>query len=187
MTLARVIRSVHGEQHSFIQPEFLTCLFVLIDVVSFLAQATGGGLQSSKNFNKNTAQYIVLGGLAIQILGFGLFVATALTWHVRMRRQATSASSTNTTGKWKKIMTMLYTVNGLIMARSVFRVIEYAMGADGYLLAHEWPLYVFDATLMLLTVGVFVWWYPGQLGISIVPGAILGSEAVLESGQVIEK
>ncbi|KAH7070231.1 RTA1 like protein [Paraphoma chrysanthemicola] len=163
MTLARVIRSVHGEQYSIIRPTWLTRLFVLSDVVSFFAQATGGGFQASKNFNKKTAEYIILGGLFVQILGFGLFATTALIWHVRMRASRNISSGADTKGKWQKIMVMLYSVSVLIMVRSVFRVVEYVMGTDGYLFRHEWPLYIFDAVLMLLTVGLFSWWYPGRL------------------------
>lgn len=165
MTLGRVIRSVQGERHSIIRPTRLTRFFVLLDVVSFFTQATGGGFQASKNFNKKTAEYIILGGLVVQILGFGLFTVTALTWHVRMTRWPTAATLADKTGKWQKIMIMLCAVSLLIMIRSVFRVIEYVMGADGYLLMHEWPLYVFDAVLMMLTVAVFAWWYPGRLDV----------------------
>jgi hypothetical protein len=171
MTLGRVIRSVHGERHSIIQPTQLTRLFVLIDIVSFFTQAAGGGLQASKNFNKKTAEYIILGGLILQILGFGLFSATALIWHVRMKQSPTGASTMGNTWSWQRIMAMLYAVSAFIMVRSVFRVIEYVMGTDGYLLRHEWSLYVFDAVLMLLTVGVFAWWYPGQLIVPLVAGA----------------
>lgn len=168
MTLGRVIRSVHGEQFSIIRPTWLTRLFVLSDVVSFFAQASGGGFQASKNFNKKTAEYIILGGLIVQILGFGLFATTALIWHLRMR-QWRGAPTAHGMGKWQNVMFMLYSVSILIMVRSVFRVVEYVMGTDGYLLRHEWTLYVFDATLMLLTVGVFAWWYPGQLIYSPAP------------------
>lgn len=44
---------------------------------------------------------------------------------------------------WKQHLYTLYTVSLLIMARSIFRVVEYAMGQDGYPLTHEWTLYVF--------------------------------------------
>lgn len=166
MTLGRVIRSVHGEHHSLIRVDWLTRLFVLSDVVSFFAQAAGGGLQAGKHFNKNTAKYIVLGGLIIQIVGFGLFTVTSLFWHLRMRRQPTRASEADIARRWEKIVFMLYSVSVLILIRSVFRVIEYAMGSSGYLLSHEWPLYIFDATLMMIVVAIFAWWYPGRLDVS---------------------
>jgi hypothetical protein len=125
----------------------------------------GSGFSASKNFNKKTAQYIILGGLTVQILGLGLFAITALVWLVRMRA---APLVVNGRKKWQKIMAMLYAVNVLIMVRSVFRVVEYVMGTDGYLSRHEWSLYVFDAVLMMLTVGVFAWWYPDEMNYSLV-------------------
>jgi hypothetical protein len=50
---------------------------------------------------------------------------------------------------------MLYIISVLIMVRSVFRVVEYIMGNDGYLLSHGWTLYIFDAALMLGVVVLF--------------------------------
>ena len=39
------------------------------------------------------------------------------------------------------------------MARSIFRVIEYAMGQKGYLLSHEWTMYTFDSLLDVCSHG----------------------------------
>lgn len=58
---------------------------------------------------------------------------------------------------------MLYTVSLLIMIRSIFRVVEYVMGQNGYPLKHEWTLYVFDALLMFLVTVVFYMRFPSQL------------------------
>lgn len=58
---------------------------------------------------------------------------------------------------------MLYIVNSLILIRSVFRIIEYMMGIDSYLFTHEWPLFVFDGALMLLSMTAYAWWYPQKL------------------------
>jgi hypothetical protein len=48
---------------------------------------------------------------------------------------------------------VLYVVSLLILVRSVFGLIEYAGGSDGYLISHELFLYIFDA---LLVLGVLV-------------------------------
>jgi hypothetical protein len=49
--------------------------------------------------------------------------------------------------QWKSHLKTLYLVSLLIMFRSLFRVAEYIMGNDGYLLQQEWPTYIFDAAL----------------------------------------
>lgn len=58
---------------------------------------------------------------------------------------------------------MLYSTSVLIIVRSVFRVAEFAMGNNGYLLSNEWPLYVFDTIPMLVVCLLFFVWYPACL------------------------
>jgi len=53
------------------------------------------------------------------------------------------------------------TASGLIFVRSLFRVIEFMMGNDGFLLSREVFLYVFDAALMVSVMGLFAWCFPG--------------------------
>lgn len=60
-------------------------------------------------------------------------------------------------------MYVLYVASGLIMIRSVFRVIEYLQGNNGYLLRHEFFLYIFDALLMLVVMCLFNWVHPAQV------------------------
>lgn len=108
------------------------------------------------SFSKTAAESIILAGLAIQIVLFGLFCVTAVVFHVRMRNWP-SAESVKAGVTWQRTLGMLYGSSGLIMVRSVFRVIEYALGRDGYPLQNEWTLYVFDALLMVLTMAVFAW------------------------------
>lgn len=156
------MRSIHGERHSVIPVRWLTMAFVLGDVASFLVQSTGGGLMGTKNFDQKIGEDIILGGLFVQIIMFGLFAITAIIFHVRMLRWP-SAASTDPASKWKLAMTMLYATSVLIMVRSIFRVVEYIMGRGGYLLRHEWTLYVFDATLMFAAMAVYAWQFPGDL------------------------
>jgi hypothetical protein len=58
---------------------------------------------------------------------------------------------------------MIYLVSGLIFARSVFRVVEYIQGVNGYSMTHEWTLYIFDAVPMLAVSVLFWYWYPGHI------------------------
>ncbi|EFZ01348.1 RTA1 like domain protein [Metarhizium robertsii] len=160
MTLGRLMRSIHGERHSLIPVNWLTKAFVLGDVLSFLVQSTGAGLMAVKNFDPKKAENIILVGLIVQIVMFGLFAMTAAIFHVRMRRWPSAASMD---AGWVRIMMMLYATSALILVRSVFRVVEYIMGKEGYLLTHEWTLYVFDAALMFGTMVVYGVVYPGHL------------------------
>ncbi|KAI1763475.1 RTA1-domain-containing protein [Hypoxylon sp. FL1150] len=161
MVLGRVIRGVFAEFRSVIPVKWLTPIFVCGDVVSFLVQASGAGIMVTGD-GMQTGENIILGGLIVQVIMFGLFVIVAGIFHSRLRQWPTASFLTNR-AKWEGTMLMRYTVSVFIFARSIFRVIEYAMGQDGYLLKHEWTLYVFDATLMFGVVAAFAYKFPGGL------------------------
>jgi hypothetical protein len=112
---------------------------------------SGGGIQSSGTLESlETGTHIIVGGLFVQLLFFGIFVVVAVVFHLKIRQAPTALSASGV--PWKKHMLALYTASGLIMVRSVFRLVEYLQGFDGYLLHHEVYLYIFDATLMFLTL-----------------------------------
>ncbi|KAH6869072.1 RTA1 like protein-domain-containing protein [Thelonectria olida] len=157
MILGRLIRSLHATTLSIIPIKWLTKIFVCGDVASFMVQASGAGIMV-KSDSPKTGENIILGGLFIQIIIFGFFAVTAAIFHVRVRRYRTPSHS-----NWQQTMRMLYIVSVTIMVRSIFRVVEYIMGQDGYLLKNEWTLYVFDALLMFGVVVMLAWRYPDDL------------------------
>ncbi|KAH6896812.1 RTA1 like protein [Thelonectria olida] len=153
MVLRRVIIQAHAETHSIIPVKWLTKIFVLGDVLSFLVQGGAAGMMVVSDLAK-TGQNIVIAGLFIQIVVFGFFVVTTVTFQLRMRECPTRESE-DPNVPWEARIYMLYAVSGLIMVRSVFRVVEFIMGHDGYLLQHEWPLYLFDCVLMFAVMVIF--------------------------------
>ena len=143
--------------------------------------------------NMKNGEKIVVAGLFIQIAIFGLFVITAGIFHRRILRKPTHVTarpsppafpilrklgfnkrskaeigdpqiaSEGEPAAWHKHMYALYVASGLILIRSVFRVIEYIMGNNGYLLKREVFLYIFDSVLMFATM---VWLnivHPGDI------------------------
>jgi hypothetical protein len=163
MTLGRIINAVNGGHLSIIRPTWLTKIFVGGDVFSFMVQGGGGGMMAGGDQSKvKLGQNMILGGLGIQLVMFGLFWLTAVLFHLKIRKNPTTESYT-IDAKWEQYLGMLYMVSALIMIRSIFRVAEYVMGNDGYLLMNEWPLYVFDATLMFGVTVLFYWRHPGAL------------------------
>lgn len=153
MLLGRIILAIDGESRSMISKKWLTKLFILGDVLSFLLQGSGGGIQSSGTLTAmETGTKIIIGGLFVQLAFFGFFVVVALSFDYKISRSPTSISAV---APWRKHMTMLYVASALIMVRSVFRAIEYLQGHDGYLLGHEIYLYIFDAILMAIVMLIF--------------------------------
>ncbi|KAF4550955.1 RTA1-like protein 5 [Elsinoe fawcettii] len=148
MSLGRIILMVEADHLALIRTRWLTRLFVTGDVLSFVVQALADSKSESDRANK-----IVIIGLIIQVLFFGLFMLTALRLQQRLRREPTG-KSLELHNVWRKHLFALYGTSGLVMLRSIFRLIEYAQGQDGYLLSVEWPLYVFDAVPMVLVMVV---------------------------------
>lgn len=91
MCLSRIIREVRGERQSLIKPSRLTKTFVTGDVLSFVVQGGAAGLMVSGN-NVKTGEGMVIGGLMIQIIMFGLFAATAVMFQRCIERSPTPES-----------------------------------------------------------------------------------------------
>ncbi|KAF2199239.1 RTA1-domain-containing protein [Delitschia confertaspora ATCC 74209] len=163
MILGRVIILTNGEKFSLIRQKFLTKLFVTGDVLSFLMQCAGGGIMAvAKDDQKKVdlGQRVVLAGLFVQIFFFGFFLVTAIVFQLRARKHLTSLAVNL---PWMKHLNVLYGTSVLILIRSVFRVIEYIQGNNGYLLRSEVFLYVFDAVLMLAVMVSLNGVHPGEI------------------------
>jgi hypothetical protein len=123
----------------------------------------GGGVMAGGSLSAvHNGEKIVIAGLVIQILCFGFFVVTCVGFHRRVNKFPTERSLVFGS-PWRKHLRILYAANLLILIRSVFRLIEYAMGNNGYLLRHEAFLYVFDGTLMLAVMVLFNVIHPSGL------------------------
>jgi glucan phosphoethanolaminetransferase (alkaline phosphatase superfamily) len=124
-----------------------------------------GGSMVSKASSINNGKHLIVVGLFLQIIFFGIFLVTSFIFDRRLRRTPTAASSAI---NWQKYMLTLYFTGILILIRSLFRVVEFTGGNDGPLMTSEVYLYIFDGVLML---GVLV-------SLNVVhPGDIIGKKA----------
>ncbi|KAL1591359.1 hypothetical protein SLS60_012058 [Paraconiothyrium brasiliense] len=163
MILGRIILLTDGEVHSIIKKKWLTKIFVMGDVVSFLMQGAGGGIMATGTLSAlKTGENIIIGGLVVQLLFFGCFMVTSAIFHIRMHKMPTTAVLAQPL-PWERHLYTLYGASLLILVRSVFRLIEYAQGNAGYLITHEVFLYVFDSTLMLATMMLLAWVHPSEI------------------------
>ena len=119
----------------------------------------GGGIMAGKTLKSvQLGQKLILVGLFLQIISFGFFIVVAVIFHRRVFPYRKTSPI-----PWQKHMNALYLASALILVRSIFRVIEYIMGNDGFLLRNEAFLYIFDAMLMFgVMVGLNVV-HPGFL------------------------
>ncbi|KAI3286475.1 hypothetical protein DTO002I6_8146 [Penicillium roqueforti] len=172
MTLGRLITHLDAEQLSVVPVKWLTAIFVTGDVIAFLMQAAGGGIMASGTLSSmTTGEHITIGGLAVQLVFFSVFIIAATIFHYRIRKTPTEKSSKNISSlsrvpqitTWEVALTGLYVASILILIRSIFRLIEYAQGNSGYLISHEAFLYVFDSTLMFVTMVVMSIFHPSKV------------------------
>ena len=185
MVLGRIIRVTDGESHSLIKARWLTKVFVLGDVLSFLAQSggtypplsayspdrrndadvlLGGGMLATAKTPDSVklGEHIITGGLFIQLVFFGFFVIVAGVFHYRISRYPTGRSR-SVELPWQRYLIILYLASAFIMVRSVVRIVQYLQGSDGILLQQEVFLYIFDATIMFLTMVLYNVWHPSTL------------------------
>ena len=173
MILGGIILLVDGESLSIIRKKWLTKIFVSGDVLCFLLQAAGinashksiprklltvspgGGIMAGGSVSSvATGSHIVVAGVGVQIAFFGLFMLVAFIFDSRIRHHPTPKSQSSAL-PWQKHMYALYAASVLIMIRSIFRVVEYVQGNNGYLMRHEWFLYIFDALLMFTVLVIY--------------------------------
>ena len=118
----------------------------------------GGGIMARKSLSSvRLGQRIILVGLFLQIFFFGFFIMVAVIFHRRVLSSRKQLSI-----PWQKHMTILYLASVLILIRSIFRVVEYLMGNDGFLIRNEVFLYVFDSIPMLGVTACFNVVHPGE-------------------------
>jgi hypothetical protein len=129
-----------------------------------MIQSSGASISATGN-NPSLAENVVVGGLVIQILFFGLFVVVAVLFHRRYAHYYAMLPGGRRVDAfdWVGMLNMLYGTSALILVRCLFRIVEYIMGADAYPLRNEWMLYIFDALLMVITMAIIYWWYPSNI------------------------
>ncbi|KAJ5718671.1 RTA1-domain-containing protein [Penicillium malachiteum] len=171
MTLGRIILMIDAEKLAVIKFKWLTAIFVCGDVLSFLMQASGtyylailllvtGLMVSSSSIS--LGENVIVGGLIVQIIFFGIFTITAIVFQARIAKRPTGRSM-QLESIWHHHLMALYICSAFILVRSVIRVAEYIQGYEGYLMVHEAFIYIFDALLMFLTMMTLHYVHPSEV------------------------
>jgi RTA1 like protein len=105
----------------------------------------------------------------VQALFFAFFLFTSVRFDVAINKVPTARAASPSI-PWKKHLNVLYAASTLIMVRSVFRIVEFIMGNDGYILKHEVFLYLFDGLLMLSVMAVFNVVHPSEVQVLLKGG-----------------
>ncbi|KAH8896107.1 RTA1 like protein [Thozetella sp. PMI_491] len=163
MVTGRLIILLNAQSYSIIRPTLLTKIFVGGDIISFIVQIIGSG-SISNNFN--LAKTIILVGLVVQIIFFGLFVVVTTLFHRRLTIAPTPMSIRldEYSGRfgWRSITRVVYIASAMIFVRSVFRLIEFTGDHDSVFITSEAFLYVCDSTLMIIVLAILIVIHPSN-------------------------
>ncbi|GJC96550.1 7-aminocholesterol resistance protein RTA1 [Colletotrichum higginsianum] len=139
----------------------LTRVFVGCDVVAFCIQGTGSGVASGGGWAGplgDAGVKVLIAGLVVQVCCFGAYLCVLARFHVLARRMAREDAPAG----WRRVLGAVYCSSGLILLRSLYRVVEFAEGMGGYAFRSEWLFWVFEALPMLIAIGVFCFWHPSE-------------------------
>ncbi|KFY44780.1 hypothetical protein V494_01305 [Pseudogymnoascus sp. VKM F-4513 (FW-928)] len=188
MSLGRYIIALDAREHAMIAPRWITRIYILIDVVCFVSQFMGAGIQASGDPKIiDIGNKAILGGLIFQLIAFAFFVFMAIRVHFRLNSQ--HEVYTVVPSRWpvsRKYFWGLYVVSVLFILRNLVRAIEYAQQAnsggisyatrnkdgsitmpekDGHssIGSNEIFLYIFDAAPMALVALIFLLLHPGRM------------------------
>jgi hypothetical protein len=162
LLVGRLIRKA-GHQYSLVNAKVVEIGFVLSDFLSICIQSAGAGLVSrgtlGGNLNEaNLGSQVLIGGLVINLISFCFFAVVTLHFHWSISRRSDTFTGRET---WVKMFYALYLSMTLLIIRSVYRIIEFAMGFRGYVATHEVYFYIFECLLIILAFGLFIPLHPG--------------------------
>ncbi|QLQ80009.1 hypothetical protein HG537_0H00120 [Torulaspora globosa] len=152
MVFGRLLRILRCENLMLVSSRFGTAFFVSGDVLSFLLQASGGGLMASAG-NTQLGANLVTAGLVVQIVFFGFFIINEMKFSIGVSQSCPFYWQISK--NWFYVNLTFLVSSVLIMVRSIVRLIEFIQGHDGFIISHEVFIYVFDAVPMLLVAVTF--------------------------------
>jgi uncharacterized membrane protein YozB (DUF420 family) len=147
-----------GRENSVVPPKVVIWVFITSDVIATVTQITGAALIGVKESNAEdptTANNILLGGLAYQVLSIGVFVV--LSTIVIVRAQIKLRESGLVAFVFAFAMATL-----LIYLRTCFRLAETAEGLGGNLSTKEVYFGTLEFAPVVLAVILFAIWHPGR-------------------------
>lgn len=147
MLFGRMAHLLFAEKIMIMPARWNTTIFVLGDIGSLFLQAAGGGLMATDG-NRKSGSNLVTAGLFIQIAFFGLFIINEFFFLFKVYKVPSDVPRKSKT--WKLLNINLLVNSFLILVRSVVRAIEFIQGFNGFIISHEWFLYVFDALPMFV-------------------------------------
>ncbi|KAJ7670263.1 RTA1 like protein-domain-containing protein [Mycena rosella] len=150
-------------------------IFMWSDYVTLSLQGNGGGLQVSKTPTLATVgTALVMTGLVVQAISFVFFTYVLVVFGWRIRKHFPAAWIPSTPRPWRILSrqpiddwrplfcVMCVTCVG-ISIRSIFRIVEFSQGHNGYISVHEEYFYLFDALGLWISMTLFCFVWPTRV------------------------
>jgi hypothetical protein len=164
LLFTRLIRATlpvqNGRQKFFgVAPVWLGRTFVCSDVFSFLTQGAGSGIASSGNWEGKEVTIgmnVLLFGLGLQLTTFCIFLGVFWLFVRRVKYDKDAGLNPCV----KKVVLGVWLAGACVQVRSIYRVVEFAMGVNGYPFKHEWCLYALEGAPMFIALALLAVYHP---------------------------
>ncbi len=140
----------------------IIAVFVTADVFSTIVQVAGAaliGVSESHRKDPSTANWILLAGLAVQVLSFLLFLFLLFIFISKAGKATMSTGQ----GGMMRYTAAVVVSSLLVYLRTCFRLAETAQGVGGFASSHEAFFGALEFAPVVLAVGILGWWHPGRL------------------------
>ncbi|KAF9146277.1 hypothetical protein BGX30_002533 [Mortierella sp. GBA39] len=160
-------------RYSLIPPRIVGRAFIWSDITTFLIQVIAGSMLGNAGDNQslsNIGDKLFLVGVCGQGVSYCLFTVLLSTTFVRLvverRKTRIDLLVKGWMGFDRSTVTIfggLYFSSLFIIVRSVYRIVEFTQGYDGYLISKEVFLFVLDAAPLILAIGIWAIVWPPVL------------------------
>ncbi|KAG1783275.1 RTA1-domain-containing protein [Suillus placidus] len=165
--LGRLAREIDCVHHVLLPVRWLTLIFVLSDVSTFVIQAVGASMTTSTVYDSAlTGLHIFLAGLVLQLASFIFFsvIYARFLYKVRAEEQAIwmRDSKQHWINDWRTLAAAAAVSCITILIRSCYRVAEIAQGFHGSLGSSEEAFYLGDTLPLLVAIVIYIPFWPGR-------------------------
>lgn len=156
-TIISVMIKLLGRKYAPLSPKLILCIFVVCDVVATVVQITGAALVGtaySDQKDPDTANNVLLTGLAFQAFSFAIFIVCFSVFVYKARRTLTR--------ELKVFSAAVMVATLAVYLRTCFRLAETAEGLLEYLSTHEVFFGCLEFLPIVVAVYMLVYWHPGR-------------------------
>ncbi|KXT15949.1 hypothetical protein AC579_1420 [Pseudocercospora musae] len=156
-TIVSIMINIYGHNHAPLPPKAILATFIACDVVATIVQIAGAalvGVSYSNRKNPTAYNYILLAGLAFQVLSFAVFLVV-LAWTLSKARNSPRSID-------KGFIMSVIVATIVVYLRTCFRLAETAEGLMQHLSTHEVFFGCLEFAPIVVAVLVFTYWHPGR-------------------------